>query len=120
MPYILDDSEVNQPVFLQFDQLNNLVPREAPPLTEHDKYCCRVCGLYYPDYLPYGEDGKSGTFDFCDCCGVEWGYADCQPSAAKRYRQRWIEDGAVWNKPKAMPVDWNLAEQLANVPSAFV
>ena len=51
--------------------------------TEHENHCCRVCGWYMEGYLPYGEDGSLPTFDMCDCCGVEFGYQDCQPSAAR-------------------------------------
>ena len=36
---------------------------------------CRVCGLLSSD-PPWGYDGVSPTFDFCPCCGVEFGYED--------------------------------------------
>lgn len=89
-------------------------------LTEHEKHCCRACGLHYPDYLPYGEDGRCPTYDYCDCCGVEFGYQDCQPSAARRYRQEWIAHGALWDNPAARPPEWDLAAQLAGLPAEFV
>ena len=86
-------------------------------MTEHEKHCCRVCGLYYPDYYPWEESGDLPTFDICEGGGVEFGYEDFQPSAARRYRQSWVAGGAQWSHPKARPGDWDLAGQLANVPA---
>jgi len=70
--------------------------------------------------LPYGESGDLPTFDICDCCGAEWGYEDCQPRAAKNYRQQWLSNGAKWFQPKDKPADWDLEVQLLDVPSAYV
>ena len=43
---------------------------------------CRVCGFLHDkdykdnDYFPWGKDGNTPTFDFCECCGTEFGYND--------------------------------------------
>ena len=40
-----------------------------------ETHACRVCGLCYEDQQ-WGVDGASPTYEFCDCCGVEFGYDD--------------------------------------------
>src|SRR5438874_5329112 len=79
---------------------------------------CRVCGLLYDD-PPWGPDGRTPKFEYCDCCGVEWGYQDATAEGARRFRQQWIEAGAKWSRPDRRPADWNLEAQLRHVPAAF-
>ena len=85
---------------------------------DNEEFCCRVCG-YRETYLLWGADGHSPEFDYCECCGVEHGYQDSTPSGAKRFRDRWIADGARWMGKNKKPSDWNLQKQLANVPKKF-
>lgn len=84
---------------------------------------CRVCGLLYSAEdaadLPWGEDGDSPSYGFCDCCGVEFGYGDSTPAGARRWRTHWLDGGARWREPSAQPADWNRHEQLAAIPQAF-
>ena len=79
---------------------------------------CRVCGYPSPD-APWGPDGETPTFDFCRCCGVEYGYQDSSPFAARRYRSEWLKSGAKWEDPKAKPENWDLDAQLRNIPEEF-
>ena len=72
---------------------------------------CRVCGLQQAE-PPWGEDGKSPTFDICDCCGVEFGYEDSLSAGVERYRAEWLKKGAPWLRPSARPPDWSLERQL--------
>lgn len=51
---------------------------------------CRVCGKIQSD-PPWGLDGQCPTYEICDCCGVEFGYGDCTPEAARAWRKHWIE-----------------------------
>jgi hypothetical protein len=81
-------------------------------------YHCRVCGLGF-DEPPWGEDGKTASFDLCPCCGVEFGYEDATPVAARRYREEWLKNGAVWADPDAKPANFDLARQLEGIPAAF-
>lgn len=76
---------------------------------------CRVCGLRY-DEPPWGPDGHTPTFEHCVCCGVEFGYQDATPEAARRFREAWLASGAVWDDPDLMPKDWNLEAQLGRLP----
>ena len=54
-------------------------------MTGGAEHYCRVCG-YRSDEPPWGDDGRSPSFNHCPCCGVEWGYQDLLPTAAERFR----------------------------------
>ena len=79
---------------------------------------CRVCG-FLEESPPWGTDGKTPTFEFCVCCGVEHGYEDCTLDGVRRYRQRWLDGGARWFHPKFIPDNWIVDEQLASSPTDF-
>jgi hypothetical protein len=84
----------------------------------NDLFHCRVCGLRLEE-PPWGEDGRTPLFDICPCCGVEFGYGDASLKGVKAHRGRWLEQGAPWSIPKQRPADWNLDEQLAQIPQAY-
>jgi hypothetical protein len=84
-----------------------------------NKYFCRICGLYHED-PPWGNDNISPSFDFCDCCGCEFGYEDIQLKSICSYRDKWIKEGAKWFEPKYKPSNWNLNEQLKQIPSLYL
>ncbi|HWQ31398.1 MAG TPA: hypothetical protein VNQ79_00830 [Blastocatellia bacterium] len=88
-------------------------------LNEESLYYCRVCG-YREDDSPWGDDGKSPTFNFCRCCGVEFGYQDSSLTGIRKYRQEWIQVGALWFDPESKPEGWSLDEQMKNIPAEFV
>ena len=79
---------------------------------------CHVCGfdLGYP---PWGEDGRTASFDICPCCGCEFGYEDCRESGVVSHRERWAQSGYKWFDPKERPADWNSSEQMKAVPSTL-
>ena len=81
-------------------------------------HACRVCGLLY-DEPTWGADGCTPLFEICPCCGVEFGYEDCTPASTERYRKKWISEGCAWFRPDDRPADWDLSNQLKNVPPAF-
>lgn len=87
------------------------------PNKKNSKYC-RVCGLSQED-LPWGEDGKTPSFEICHCCGVEFGYEDSSVDCVKRFRADWILKGSNWFDDKEKPPNWNLKEQLKNIPEEF-
>ncbi len=60
---------------------------------------CRVCGFEAEDE-PWGPDGTIPTFDYCPCCGVEWGYQDSSEAGIAMYRAKWIGQGARWSDSK--------------------
>lgn len=51
---------------------------------------CRVCGYTDAIFFPWGKDGKTPSFEICECCNVEFGYEDYQLSSIRRYRQKWL------------------------------
>lgn len=81
-------------------------------------YRCRVCGMPQ-DEPPWGEDGRTPSFDICPCCGAEFGYEDCTPAAIRRYRGEWVAAGMKWFEPKQKPQTWNAEEQIAQIPAVF-
>jgi hypothetical protein len=82
------------------------------------EYVCRICGLLQNE-ATWGEDKKTPSFDICNCCGSEFGYEDCQLSAVRSNRERWMQKGCLWNKPKFKPETWSIEEQLAQIPLAY-
>ena len=80
---------------------------------------CRVCGLAQLE-PPWGDDGRSPSFEYCDCCGAEFGYQDGNVTAARRHRAWWLERGAVWFTPSERPPRWDLEAQLAQIPPDFL
>lgn len=79
---------------------------------------CRVCGyeLLEP---PWGNDGRSPTWDICPCCGTEFGYEDCTPESARKMRQEWISNGKKWFDETKMPKDWDFDHQRGCIPDEF-
>lgn len=81
----------------------------------NDKQVCKVCGLFYPEFYPWGDNGETPSHDICDCCGIEFGYEDNNAQSAKQARQKWLDGGANWSNPEKKPEKWDLQEQLKNV-----
>jgi hypothetical protein len=79
---------------------------------------CRVCGKIQSD-PPWGLDGQCPTYEICDCCGLEFGYGDCTPEAARAWRKHWIETGTQWKCPEERPVNWSADEQMRNIPELY-
>jgi hypothetical protein len=86
---------------------------------DKNKFICRVCGKLQGD-PPWGEDGKCPTHNICDCCGVEFGYEDCNISAIRAFRIRWLANGGQWWSRKKRPADWSLEEQMKNIPEEYL
>lgn len=82
---------------------------------------CLVCGL---DCVtvgvgePWGASGRDPSFDFCPCCGTEFGYQDSTLDGARASRRRWLSAGAKWTYPKyGPPVGWTAESQLEALPA---
>lgn len=88
-------------------------------MLSEDKYFCRVCGLKC-ETPPWGEDNNSSTFEFCLCCGTEFGYQDATLFAGRKSRERWIAAGAIWDEPESKPANWSLEEQLGQIPDQYL
>jgi hypothetical protein len=73
---------------------------------KNDFFLCRICGLRQ-DEMPWGADGKTPTYQICDCCGVEFGYEDCTVQSIENFRKSWLERGAKWFRESQKPEDWS-------------
>lgn len=72
-------------------------------MTVPSAHLCRVCG-YFSDDPPWGLDGCCPTYEYCPCCGVEWGYQDSLPTSVDRFRSEWVQRGGTWTD-RAVPSD---------------
>lgn len=79
---------------------------------------CMVCGCYSVDF-PWGEDGKSPTFQLCPCCGVQFGKEDSTMESIKTYRAEWKNSGGNWFMKNEKPEGWDIEEQMKNIPNEF-
>ncbi|MGI5170391.1 hypothetical protein ACQEU3_39180 [Spirillospora sp. CA-253888] len=73
---------------------------------------CRVCGL---DDQVFWEDGWP-TNAICSCCGTESDVDQNHADSVRHLRGYWLGAGAVWRSPSQKPKDWNILEQVANIP----
>lgn len=81
---------------------------------------CRVCGYEFDDLYPWGVDGKTPSFEICDCCGTEFGHDDATLLAIKQKRAKWIEGGALWARPQVRPSHWSVETALAKIPHEYL
>jgi hypothetical protein len=79
---------------------------------------CRICGLRQSE-PPWGLNGKSPSYEFCSCCGVEFGNEDYSLESIKEFRSTWILNGSRWFREGEMPADWRIERQLIDVPEPF-
>jgi hypothetical protein len=57
--------------------------------------------------------------EICHCCGADFGYDDETLAATRKYREEWINKGAIWFCSDEKPENWSLEEQLKNIPEEF-
>lgn len=88
------------------------------PKDNENAYYCRVCG-FKQAFFPWGEDDETPTFEICGCCGVQFGYQDCTPFYAKKFREEWLNGGAGWVCLSEKPKNWSLEQQLKHIPKEF-
>ncbi len=78
------------------------------------EHLCLVCGQIYEASL---TDAREDIDGFCDCCGCHFGADDYSPVSARAQRKEWLEEeGGRWFLESRRPSDWNLEEQLKNIP----
>lgn len=88
------------------------------PSSELPNYFCRVCG-FRNSLPPWGKDGRTATFEYCPCCGVEFGYQDSTPAGARKFRSEWLSNGCAWSEPSLRVADWRFEDQVGNIPNKF-
>ena len=92
-----------------------LIPQKEIDERDTENKFCPVCGYPLGDYNPWGDDGKTPTYDICPCCGVEWGNEDYTSESRKEYCSKWIAAGTQGCDTQKQPANWNLGEQLKNI-----
>ena len=83
------------------------------------EHYCKVCGLYI-ETPPWGKDGNCPTHEICPCCNVEFGYEDYTIESAKRFREKWMNQGANWSEQSERPKNWDKEGQFKNIPQEFI
>jgi hypothetical protein len=75
---------------------------------------CPVCGWPHLHLPPRSESGGA-SFELCPCCGFEFGFDDDDEGLTyEAARARWVAAGMPWwSLSRAVPDDWNPAQQLA-------
>ncbi|MGW0650963.1 hypothetical protein ACWD4T_19510 [Streptomyces umbrinus] len=94
----------------------------APNLPVPSEEFCRMCG--YDD--TFWEDGWP-TSAICTCCGSESGIGDmgAEPGSWKgvrslhAFRGWWTGHGAQWSCPHSKPHDWDVLQQVMNIPAPW-
>ena len=78
-------------------------------------YTCPVCG--FPELEEPAYKGKSGSFEFCQCCGFQFGKTDHDEHIShEEWRAMWIKKGMKWfSSGYVPPENWNPRQQLLNI-----
>lgn len=84
---------------------------DLPPADPDEFLFCRVCGFRNMG-SPRGDDGRTLSFAYCPCCGVEWGYPDSSPAGVARFREAWLAAGAPWRDPSSPEDGLTTAQRL--------
>lgn len=82
-------------------------------------YICRIC-WFENDFFVWGELWESPSFRICPCCGTEFWYEDCQLSAIKENRKKWLSSQIKWFDENKKPDNWDLEEQIKNIPKKYL
>lgn len=82
------------------------------------KYVCKIC--WFEDKDPFWLETGWPSWQICVCCGGESWYNDCKQIAIERKRKEWIDWWYKWFDEKEKPKNWNLEEQMKNIPKDFL
>ena len=88
-------------------------------ILSHGNHKCRICG-FHNDYFPWGENGEKPNFELCPCCGVQFGKEDVTLESIQKYRKEWLRKGGKWFIKKDRPENWDIDEQMRNIPEDFI
>ncbi len=86
----------------------------AKILKKLDPKLCRVCGCEHEGF-PWGEDGQTPSYEFCDCCGIEFGYQDASLAGVRKAREQWMLKTYAWDRPERCPPGWAPEAQLSRL-----
>ena len=86
----------------------------------NDIQACRVCGVIFPGYFPWGKEGNSSSYDICHCCFNEFGADDYYLGLIRLRRYLWLQNGATWYYDNEKPENWDLLTQLGQIPLKYI
>ena len=92
--------------------------RISKTILSYDNHKCRICG-FHNEYFPWGEDGEKPNFELCPCCGVQFGKEDVTLESIQKYRKEWLRKGGRCFIKKDRPENWDIDEQMRNIPEDF-
>lgn len=81
----------------------------------NSKKTCKVCGLFYPNFYPWGKNDDSPSHAICSCCGTEFGYEDNNLASAHNARKKWLEKDGAWFNSEEKPKKWLMDQQIKNI-----
>jgi|GEM_PF-1932010 len=106
-------------LFGKLKNLFNYATKTATIGINNMEHICRVCGLDYgPDNLTWWGDGDA-SFEICSCCGVEFGIQDTHLMGVRPYRLDWLKRDELWFEPSKKPEQWDVFEQMKNIPEKW-
>ena len=111
-------NEIRKKQISDINKAKKMIAEREKYYSEFNTHECRVCGCYSEDF-PWGEDGKSPSFQICPCCKVQFGKEDITLDSLKQYRAEWIRKGGEWFDQHKKPVHWDLEIQIKNIPDKF-
>lgn len=78
-------------------------------------YMCPVCG-FNALAEPAFDEHNMPSYEVCPCCGFEFGFdSQNDPAEFKRYRDTWMDSGAIWFISTRKPKGWNKQKQFNNI-----
>jgi hypothetical protein len=84
-------------------------------MSKPENIFCRVCGYEYLIDNPTWHDDETPSNDICVCCGVQFGYEDCDYESVIGYRKHWLGEGAKWFSRNKQPKEWTLETHLKQI-----
>lgn len=79
----------------------------------NELHICRVCGFDAGEPL---WENDIPHYIICSCCGSASGNEDYILESIQFSRKNWMENGCKWFYPSEKPDNWNLDNQLAQIP----
>lgn len=84
---------------------------------------CRICGFEYSEEDPPWQKVEGEWYsnnEICLCCNVQFGYEDTTIGSVRRYREKWISQGADFYYKNLKPRDWSAESQLQNLNPEWI
>jgi hypothetical protein len=97
---------------IELERLNNIVKFHSPT---HTHECC-ICGCWFEEF-PWGEDGKSSSYELCPCFGIQFGKEDITPEYIQQFMDVWKKQGYRWYDKTLKSDSWDLNEQMKKIPN---